>query len=77
MTKVAIIGTGPCGLSMLRAFEQAEKKAKKYLRSFVLKNRKIGVDFGIIAGELAQTNMEIQFLIACIDIFGQMVQKNV
>ena len=24
MTKVAIIGTGPCGLSMLRAFEQAE-----------------------------------------------------
>ena len=23
MTKVAIIGAGPCGLSMLRAFEQA------------------------------------------------------
>ena len=29
MTKVAIIGTGPCGLSMLRAFEQAEKKGEK------------------------------------------------
>ena len=29
MTKVAIIGTGPCGLSMLRAFEQAEKYCKK------------------------------------------------
>ena len=29
MTKVAIIGTGPCGLSMLRSFEQAEKKRKK------------------------------------------------
>ena len=28
MTKVAIIGAGPCGLSMLRAFEQAEKKVK-------------------------------------------------
>ena len=30
MTKVAIIGTGPCGLSMLRAFEQAEKKVRQY-----------------------------------------------
>jgi len=29
MTKVAIIGTGPCGLSMLRAFEQAESKGEK------------------------------------------------
>ncbi len=31
MSKVAIIGTGPCGLSMLRSFEQAEKKGK-YLK---------------------------------------------
>ena len=29
MTKVAIIGAGPCGLSMLRAFELAEKKGEK------------------------------------------------
>ena len=29
MSKVAIIGAGPCGLSMLRAFEQAEKKGEK------------------------------------------------
>ena len=29
MTKVAIIGTGPCGLSMLRSFQQAEKKGEK------------------------------------------------
>ena len=29
MTKVAIIGAGPCGLSMLRSFEQAEKKGNK------------------------------------------------
>ena len=28
MTKVAIIGSGPCGLSMLRAFQQAEKKGQ-------------------------------------------------
>jgi trimethylamine monooxygenase len=32
MTKVAIIGAGPCGLSALRSFEQAEKKVKKYLK---------------------------------------------
>jgi len=29
MTKVAIIGSGPCGLSMLRAFQQAEAKGQK------------------------------------------------
>jgi trimethylamine monooxygenase len=29
MTKIAIIGAGPCGLSMLRSFEQAEKKGEK------------------------------------------------
>jgi len=26
MTRVAIIGSGPCGLSMLRSFQQAEEK---------------------------------------------------
>ena len=29
MTKVAIIGAGPCGLSALRSFELAEKKGDK------------------------------------------------
>jgi len=29
MTKIAIIGAGPCGLSMLRSFEQAENKGEK------------------------------------------------
>ena len=29
MSKVAIIGAGPCGLSMLRSFEQAENKGNK------------------------------------------------
>ena len=28
MTKVAIIGSGPCGLSMLRSFQQAEEKGE-------------------------------------------------
>ncbi len=29
MSKIAIIGAGPCGLSMLRAFEQLENKGEK------------------------------------------------
>ena len=29
MTKIAIIGSGPCGLSMLRAFQQAEEKGQQ------------------------------------------------
>ena len=29
MNKIAIIGAGPCGLSMLRAFENAEQKGEK------------------------------------------------
>ena len=32
MSKVAIIGAGPCGLSILRAFEHLEKKEKKFLK---------------------------------------------
>jgi trimethylamine monooxygenase len=32
MTKVAIIGSGPCGLSLLRAFQQAEEKGQKFLK---------------------------------------------
>ena len=30
MTKVAIIGAGPCGLSALRSFELAKKMVKKF-----------------------------------------------
>ena len=77
MTKVAIIGTGPCGLSMLRAFEHAEKKVKKYQKLYVLRNKKTGVDFGIIVGEQVQINTVTLFTIVCTDICGQMDQKNV
>ncbi len=51
MTKVAIIGAGPCGLAQLRAFESAQKKMKKFQRLFVLNDKKIGVEYGIIPGE--------------------------
>ena len=77
MTKIAIIGAGPCGLSMLRSFEQAEKKGEKIQKLFVLINRKIGVDYGIIAGELVLINTVTLFLIVCIDIFGLTDQRNV
>ena len=77
MKKVAIIGAGPCGLSILRSFEQAEKKEKKSQKLFVLKNKIIGEVYGIIVGEQGLINMEIQFTTVCTDIFGQMDLKNV
>ena len=77
MTKVAIIGAGPCGLSMLRSFELAEKNGEKILKLFVLKSKKIGVAYGIIVGEQDLINTGTLYLTVCIDIFGQMDQKNV
>ena len=40
MTKIAIIGAGPCGLSMLRSFEQAEKKGEKIQERVCLDKKK-------------------------------------
>jgi len=77
MTKVALIGAGPCGLSFLRAIEQAEKKGEKVPEVVCLKSKKIGEVCGITVGEQVQINMVIQFLIVCIDIYGLMAQKNV
>ena len=77
MNKIAIIGAGPCGLSMLRAFEHAEKNGEKVPELYVLKNRMIGEDYGTTVGELVLINMVTLFPIVCIDIYGQMDQKNV
>ena len=77
MTKVAIIGTGPCGLSMLRSFEQAEKKGEKIPEIVCFEKQEDGEDYGTTIGELDLINMETPFLTVCIDIFGQMVLKNV
>jgi len=77
MTKVAIIGAGPCGLSMLRSFEQAEKKGKKIPQIVCFDNKRIGEDYGITVGEQDLINTATLFLIVCIDIFGQMALRNV
>jgi len=77
MTKVAIIGAGPCGLSMLRSFEQAEKKNEKIPEIVCFEKQKDWVDYGITVGERVPINMEILYLIVCIDIYGQMDLKNV
>ena len=77
MSKVAIIGAGPCGLSMLRAFEQAEKKGEKIPEVICFEKQEIGVVSGIIVGEQVLISMEIQFRIVCIDIFGLMDPRNV
>ena len=77
MTKVAIIGAGPCGLSMLRAFEHLEKNGEKIPEIVCFDNKKIGEVFGIIVGGLVLINMETLFQTVCIGIYGQMDQKNV
>ena len=77
MTKVAIIGVGPCGLSALRSFEHVEKKGEKIPEIVCFDKQDDWVAFGIIAGELVLISMEILFQIVCIGIFGQMVLKNV
>ena len=76
MTKVAIIGTGPCGLSMLRSFEQAEKKGEKIPEIVCFEKQEIGEDCGTIVGELDLISMVILFLTVCTDIYGQLVLKS-
>lgn len=50
--KVGIIGAGPSGLAMLRAFEsEQKKKGIQFQKSNVMKNKIIGGECGIIHGE--------------------------
>ena len=77
MSKIAIIGSGPCGLSMLRAFYQAEIKGEKIPEITCFEKQSDWEVCGIIVGELDQINMVILYLIACIVIYGLMGQKNV
>ena len=77
MSKVAIIGSGPCGLSILRAFQQAEIKGEKIPEIVCFDKQSDWVDCGIIVGEQDLINMVLLCLIACTDIYGLMVQKNV
>ena len=77
MTKVAIIGAGPCGLSALRSFEQAEKNGEKIPEIVCFDKQEDWVDYGITVGELDLINTVTLYLIVCIDIFGQTALKNV
>ena len=77
MTKVAIIGAGPCGLSMLRSFEQAEKKGEKIPEIVCFDKQE---DWGGLWNYSWRTGSDQYgdpFQIVCIDIFGQMALKNV
>ncbi len=77
MSKVAIIGAGPCGLSILRAFEHLEKKGEKIPEIVCFENKKVGVVYGTTTGELVQISMEILYQTVCIDTYGQMDLKSV
>ena len=77
MTKVAIIGAGPCGLSALRSFEQAEKKGEKIPEIVCFDKQEDWEDYGTTVGEQDLINTVILCLTVCIGIFGQMALKNV
>ena len=77
MTKVAIIGAGPCGLSMLRSFELAEKNGEKIPEVVCFEKQD---DWGGLWNYSWRTGSDQYgdlYLTVCIDIFGQMDQKNV
>ena len=77
MSKVAIIGAGPCGLSMLRSFEQAEKKGEKIPEIVCFEKQEDWGGLWNYSWRTGSDQYEIRSLIVCTDIFGQMVQKNV
>ena len=77
MSKVAIIGAGPCGLSMLRAFEQAEKKGEKIPEVICFEKQEDWGGLWNYSWRTVLISMEIQFQIVCIDIFGLMDPRNV
>ena len=77
MTKIAIIVTGPCGLSMLRSFEQAEKKGEKIPEIVCFEKQEDWGGLGTTIGEQVLTNMVILFITVCTGIFGQMGRRNV
>ena len=47
MTKVAIIGAGPCGLAQLRAFESAQKKNEKIPEIVCFERQNVGGEIWI------------------------------
>ena len=76
MTKVALIGTGPCGLSFLRSLYQAKKKGENIPEVVAFDKQSDWVGFGITVGEQDLMNTVILFLIVCTGIYGQMVQRS-
>ena len=76
MTKVAIIGAGPCGLSMLRSFELAEKNGEKIPEVVCFEKQDDWGGLWNYSWRQDPINTEILYLTVCIDIFGQMDQKN-
>ena len=76
MTKIALIGTGPCGLSFLRSLHQAEKNGDSIPEVVAFEKQADWCGLWNILGELVQINLVIQYLIVCIDIYGLTVQKS-
>ena len=70
--RVAIIGTGPCGLSQLRAFERAGKEGSEASRDRLpSRSRATGAASGTTPGAPGSTNMASPSTAACIGISGR------
>ena len=77
MSKVAIIGAGPCGLSILRAFEHLEKKGEKIPEIVCFEKQESWGGLWNYNWRTVQINMGILYLTVCTDTYGLMDRKSV
>ena len=77
MARVAIIGTGPCGLSQLRAFESAGKKrSRNFPRSSASRSRATGAACGTTPGAPGSTSTASRCTAACTAISGRTARRS-
>ena len=76
MTRIAIVGAGPCGLSQMQAFRSAQANGAEIPEIVCLRNKITGAVYGTIAGGQVQMNMVRHAMAACINIFGRMDQRS-
>ena len=84
--RVAVVGAGPSGLAVLRAFQTAKANGDEIPEVVCFEKQdnwgglwnytwRTGLDRGIILGVPALTNTVSQFMDLCIDIYGLTVLK--
>ena len=72
MTKVAIIGAGPCGLSMLRYVELAEKNGEKIPELVSIEKKKKMI---LTISEQLQKNYNLKNISVLRTLFGKRISQ--